>query len=102
MKQYLMPPDIKEKEKVIGGILDWGQFFWLLAGVGVGLFFAFSTFLMFKNEIVSILLGLIGILTGIPFAFVKRKELRLATYLILKHKLKKKTHLLMNRRKEVD
>ena len=32
MRSYTVPPDINEKEKIIGGILNINQFFWLLGG----------------------------------------------------------------------
>ena len=37
MRNYYIPPTIKEKEKVIGGILTIGQFLFLIVGLVIGL-----------------------------------------------------------------
>lgn len=100
MAQYQVPPDTKEKEKVIGGLLNWVQFFWLLAGFVLALILAFIAYTLFESVIISIVMALIGFGTSVPFALVKRMDMPLFTYLRRKHLLKKKTKNLINMRKD--
>lgn len=101
MSMYQVPPDTKEKEKVIGGLFDWGQFFWFLAGGALGI----SSFMVVISitgiPILAGIVGIIGILSTFPFVFVKKKEMTLFSYLYYKRKLKKQTGDLVNRRKDV-
>ena len=101
MNMYQVPPDTKEKEKVIGGLFDWGQFFWFLAGAGIGISVFMVVLSVTGIPILAGILGLLGILTTFPFVFVKKKELTLFSYLYYKRKLKKQTGKLVNKRKEV-
>lgn len=101
MNIYQVPPDTKEKEKVIGGLFDWGQFFWMLAGAGIGILLFAISYLTIGSEVFSIILGLLGIATCLPFVFVKKKELSLFTYLLYKRKLKQQNGNLINKRKDV-
>lgn len=101
MNMYQVPPDTKEKEKVIGGLFDWGQFFWFLAGAGIGIMVFTVVLSVTGVPILAGILGLIGILTTFPFVFVKKKELTLFKYLYYKRKLKKQNGRLINRRKDV-
>lgn len=101
MNMYQVPPDTKEREKVIGGMFDWGQFFWMLAGAGVGILLFAISYVLIKSEIFSILLAIVGISTSLPFVFVKKKGLPLFTYLNYKRKLKKQNGNLINKRKDV-
>ena len=101
MNMYQVPPDTKEKEKVIGGLFDWGQFFWFLTGAGIGIMVFTVVLSVTGVPILAGILGLIGILTTFPFVFVKKKELTLFKYLYYKRKLKKQNGRLINRRKDV-
>lgn len=101
MTVYQVPPDTKEKEKVIGGLLDWTQFFWLLAGFVLGMLLAFLVYLGTRSVFLSVLMGVIGFGPSVPFALVKKMEMPLFTYLRRKHALKKKTKKLINMRKDV-
>lgn len=97
MAQYIVPPDMKEKEKIVGGVLNINQFAWL----GLGLLIAGLIFIMLFNAMN--LFGLIiavplGSAVGLPFAFYKKEELTLFRYLYLKLKFKKKVKALPNRR----
>lgn len=99
--QYPVPPDLAEKEKIVGGLLTAAQLICLLVGVGVVAVISLTLFPLIGN--VSIILGaLIGLPGGCVFAFVKQHGLPLVTYLRLKAKHKKKTKLLPNHKKEVD
>lgn len=101
MAVYQVPPDTKEKEKVIGGLLNWTQFFWLLAGFVVGMALAFITYSIFTSIPFSVFVAIVGFGVFVPFALVKKMEMPLFTYLRRKHALKKKTKELINMRKEV-
>lgn len=101
MNMYQVPPDTREKEKVIGGLFDWNQFFWFLAGAGIGISIFFVVLTVTGVEILAGILGLIGISTTLPFVFIKKKDLSLYQYLYFKRKLKKQTGNLVNRRKDV-
>lgn len=101
MAQYQVPPDTKEKEKVIGGLLNWTQFFWLLAGFVLALILVFITYVATNSVFLCIIMALIGFGSSIPFALVRKLDMPLFTYLRRKHQLKKKTQKLINMRKEV-
>lgn len=101
MSVYQVPPDTKEKEKVIGGLLNWTQFFWLLAGFVVGLVLVFIVYISTKSIILSAIIFLIGFTCSIPFALVKKMDMPLFTYLRRKRALEKKTKNLINKRKDV-
>lgn len=101
MAVYQVPPDTKEKEKVIGGLLNWTQFFWLLAGFVVGLGLVFIVYKPTGSIPISVFVGLIGFGAFVPFALVKKMEMPLFTYLRRKRALKKKTKHLINMGKEV-
>lgn len=101
MKIYPVPPDMKEKEKVIGGVLNLNQFFWLLGGFGLGALFFILSFVTIGNGILSCFLGLIGLLSGTPFAFKKKLDMTLWQYISRKRALKRKTQKLINRRRDV-
>ena len=101
MAQYQVPPDTKDKEKVIGGLLNWIQFFWLLAGVVLAMLLAFIGYYFTKTIVISAILAVIGIGSSIPFALVKKLDMPLFTYLLRKRQLSKKSVQLINKRKEV-
>jgi len=101
MRTYQIPPDMKEKEKVVGGILNVNQLFWVLGGLGVGGCVFGLTFTLTGAGSFSIILGVIFCLSGLPFALKKVKGLTLYEYLYRKRKFKKKIKHLPNIRKEV-
>jgi hypothetical protein len=99
MGNYTVPPDTKEKEKIVGGLLYLSQAFWLFLGFIIG----GTAFILLYGVIggaFSIVIGIIlagGI--GVPFAFYKKEELTLFQYLRLKHKFKRRIQKLPNMRK---
>lgn len=101
MNMYQVPPDTKEKEKIIGGLFDVTQFFWFLAGAAIAIVLFAISYLTIGNEIFSIILGLIGLSTSLPFVFIRKKEMTLYRYLFYKRKLKKQKGDLINKRKDV-
>lgn len=100
-KLYQVPPDMKEKEKIIGGLLTLQQFYWILGGTGLGAFLFISSYVILKVGALSIFLGILGIASGVPFAIVKKHELPLFTYLNRKRQFKKKEKKLINKRRDV-
>ena len=97
MASYLVPPDMKEREKIVGGVLTMAQFAWLIGGlVIIGLIVLSLYSLM---GLFSLIIGVpIGLGFGLPFAFYKKEELTLFRYLYLKSKFKKKKKELPNLR----
>ncbi|MEK5209539.1 PrgI family mobile element protein [Psychrobacillus sp. FSL H8-0510] len=100
MNNYTMPPDMSEKEKIIGGILNINQFFWVLGGLGIGAIIFTLLFDLIGGK-AALVFGLIGATSGLPFALYKKNELTLFQYITFKQKFKRKVHKLPNRRKDV-
>lgn len=101
MNMYQVPPDTKEKEKVIGGLFDWGQFFWFLAGAGIGIIIFFVEMTITNVPLLAGIFGLMGVATTLPFVFVKKRGMTLFSYLYYRNKLKRENAFLPNRRKDV-
>lgn len=100
MRSYIVPPNTNEKEKVIGGVLNINQFFWVLAGLLIG-----GLVIILTHKILgqfSIVLGLVFASSGLPFVLYKKNDLTLFQYITLKRKFDKKVKKLPNRRKEVE
>jgi|GEM_PF-6798491 len=98
-KIYKVPPDIRIKEKVIGGILTLAQAGWIAGGLVLGLILFLITFTLSKFLAVS--LFIISTAIGLPFAFYKKEQLTLFQYLKYKHQFKKKSKFIINKRSEV-
>ncbi len=103
LRTYQVPPDMKEKEKIIGGLLNINQFFWLLGGFILGILLFIVTFVTTKIGVLSIIVGILGLSTGIPFALIKKMDgtMTLWEYIKRKRDLKKKSSKLINKRKDV-
>lgn len=84
---YNMPPDTKEKEKFIGGLLDWGQLGWLMVGVVVYAICIISSIKALGLLCFLIFLPLLFI--GCPFAFIKKDNMSFLRYLKYKKKFKR-------------
>jgi len=101
MAVYNVPPDISEKEKIVGGILTSAQLICLLAGIGGAAIFSFIFFAIIKTA--AIILGLIIFVPiGGAFAMVKVKGLSLFEYLKRKRYHKKIVKKIPNHRVEAD
>lgn len=91
MARATIPPDIREKEKVIGGILSASQ----LVVIGVGAVLAFLVMNFMFNTTGNVVLSALGLLIAIPFIYIamhKQKgyeNMEYFQYLILKHQFKK-------------
>lgn len=96
MRKYTIPPTIREKEKVIGGVLSMEEFMYLIGGLIIGIFVFIC--LMNISKIIAGIIGGIFALSGIPFAFIKPKGYSIPKYLKYKKEFKNKTKKLPNKR----
>ncbi|WCK56942.1 PrgI family protein (plasmid) [Aneurinibacillus sp. Ricciae_BoGa-3] len=101
MRVYNIPPNMNEKEKVIGGILNLNQFFWVLGGLALGASVFGIIYSLTKIGGLALTMGGLFCLSGAPFALYKKHGLTLFQYLTRKRRFKKKTQKLPNMRKEV-
>ena len=99
MQMYSIPPDTRDKEKIIGGLFTLTQFLFLIIGFGAGALIAFllNTFATGGDgsmNAVAILFGMtIGMGIFAPFAFIKIRsmgDMELFKYLICKLKFEKR------------
>lgn len=95
---YFIPPDTNEKEKAIGGLLTFQQAGWIAGGFIIGIGFGALAYLITKSTPVTIIFALPGIIAGLPFAFLKRYEMSLFTYLRRKKKFNNKEKKLINKK----
>ena len=95
---YNVPADIREKEKIIGGLLTIGQGAWLMGGFILGLGSFAGVYLLTRMVPLAIIVGLPMAGTGIPFAFFKKNGVPLPTYIVRKYMFNKKSHKLINKR----
>ena len=85
----VMPSDIKQEEKAIGGMITYSQFFCLLAGIGAGLIVGFLVSLILGKTIGKVI-GFFALFSGVPFAFYRPYKMTYFRYLVAKQKFKKK------------
>ena len=97
MRSYSVPPDMNEKEKIIGGVLDIGQFLWILGGLLIGAVVFVILFPIFNKY--SLIFAMIFGSSGIPFVVIKIEGLTLFEYYKRKRRFDKKTQKLPNKRK---
>lgn len=97
-RTYGVPADVREKEKIIGGLLTIGQFGWCVAGFLIGLASFAGTFLLIRSMAISAMIGIPLAFSGLPFAFYKKNGVPLPIYIVRKIQFKSKTHKLPNQR----
>lgn len=98
-RQYQIPPDIKEKEKIIGGLFTKTQFVFVVAAVICGLGFGYLAFKFTSNAIVFFICLLIGAVPFLPFSFItirKMGNIELAYFILKKVKYNKSTKNYVN------
>ena len=95
---YNVPADVREKEKIIGGLLTLSQGAWLMGGFILGLGSFAGVYLLTKIVPLAIIAGLPTACTGVPFTWRKKNGVALPTYIVRKYKFNKKSHKLMNKR----
>ena len=93
---YQMPPDTREKEKIVAGLFDVSQVIWFGLGVGLGILTVFITYILTELLILGIILAIPLVVLGCIFALKKKEGLPLFTYLRLKHKFKNKIKFYVN------
>lgn len=98
MGVYHMPPDTREKEKIIGGLFTWNQAGWLFGAFLLGLSVFSFVYTATRIPLLSIILAVLVGSTLLPFVFVKRKDLTLFQYIMRKRKFNKKTKHLINKK----
>lgn len=96
MRMHRMPPDTRDKERIFGGVLNLTQAIFIGIGfiIGLALFAFFQSILGFLP--LSVIVFLIGFGTGGVFAFYKKRDLMLHTYILRKRKFDKKNKILKN------
>ena len=93
MQYHQVPPDTRDKEKIFGGIFTMSQFIFLVAGVLIGAVLGLSLYGITQNLIVMAVAFVFGVLTCVPFAFVKVRrmgDMELFKYVILRFKFSKR------------
>ena len=95
MLEYQMPPDISEREKIVGGVLSAGQLLWMVGGVAIAV--AISLALNKALGVASFVIGIpIGVAFGCVFAFLKPHKIPFARYIKLKIRHAKQIKHLVN------
>ena len=89
----LMPADIKEKEKIVKGILTLEQTFWIVGGGVVGVVCGFLVGALCGVG-VGLVIGIAMAFSGVPFAFIRLYKMSLLAYLIESFKFKRKKKIL--------
>ena len=93
---YKVSADTSEKEKAVGGILTFGQAGWLVLGILI----CAVIFISLANLIpplVSLIIAIPpGAIFGCMFAFYRKEQLPLCTYLVYQYNFKKKSHHMIN------
>ena len=100
MRNYQVPPDTSEKEKIIGGLLNWNQVGWIVGGLLLGAVVFIATYKFLGKG--ALFLAILFLPSGTPFAFYKKHELTLFDYIKRKKRFKSKIKELPNMRKDVD
>lgn len=95
---YNVPADVREKEKIIGGLFTLGQFAWIGGGVLLGLASLAGMYIMTGTFTIAGPVGLMFACSGLPFAFYKKNGVELPVYIVRKAKFKRKTKKLINKR----
>ncbi len=91
---YNMPPDTREREKIVGGVMDITQLAWLAAGFGLYVIHALIMF-RFVNWI-CLVVGIVFLVWGCIFAFKKKDDMPYPRYLRYKFLFKTRTRHFVN------
>lgn len=101
MREYKMPTDISEKEKIIGGVLTAGQLIFL--GIGLGITTALGLALAGAfGGFAFVISALIGVPFGVVFAFVSPHKMPMLTYIRLKIKHRRQECKLPSHNSDID
>ena len=101
MTEFKTPTDISEKEKIVGGLLTAGQLIWIAIGLGitVGIGLALTGLLGGAGFIIG---GILGLPTGLIFAFYKPHKIPMIQFIKLKMARRKNKMQLPNHDPEID
>lgn len=91
-----IPPDMREKEKIVGGLLDINQLLWIIGGGVIGATMFGGSYLILQIPILSIILAIIGVALSLPFVFYKKNDLTLFQFLKFSYEFKTKVKELPN------
>ena len=87
MRNYQVPPDTSEKEKVVGGLLTWNQVGWVVGGLLISALVFVATYKILGKG--ALFAAILFLPSGAPFAFYKKEDLTLFNYLKQKRKFTK-------------
>jgi len=99
MAEYKMTPDIREKEKVVGGIFTITQTIFLGMGIIVGGGLGLLLWQLTGQFVIGIVGLFIGALPFIPFAFVTIRELgdmELFRYFVIRRRFNQSQRVYVN------
>lgn len=89
--RYAIPPDIREKEKIIGGVLTGSQTVIIAVGAAVAFIVVNGLYNLTANVVIAVL----GVAVLVPFGYVALKrmpkygDIEYSQYLIFKHRYNK-------------
>jgi hypothetical protein len=89
MKSYSVPPDTREKERIVGGILTWEQTQYFILGV-VLCAIVFVTISATLDSILGVILGLPLLAAGPVLAFMKLEGIPIMEYYRLRYRHRRK------------
>ena len=97
--EYQVMPDIREKEKIVGGLFTITQTIPLALALICGGGLAVLTFSSTQNIVMTVIMFIIGAVPFLPFAFVKIEKMgnmELFFYLRIRMKYKKSQKVFCN------
>lgn len=97
--EYQVMPDIREKEKIVGGKFTLTQTVFLGLGVVAGGALGILFYNLTHSVILSIAMIIVGALPFIPFAFIRIErmgDMELFFYLLIKYKFSKGQRVFLN------
>ena len=92
MRSYSIPPDMREKSKIVGGIFTISQTAFLAVGVALGLITGTVLIRLGVHFVIAIILGILIAVPFVPFAFVRKADygnIELAQYYLYKFQYSK-------------
>ena len=89
-KSYIVPPDTREKERIVGGMLTWEQTQYFILGV-ILCAVVFAAVSVTFNTFLAAILGLPLLAAGPLLAFLKVEDIPMVEYYRLRYRHGKKT-----------
>lgn len=91
--KYIVPPDVRDDEKIVGGIFTKSQFMFLVIGFVAGMGLTIFLYSISKNFVVAAFGLITGLVVTAPFAVIKVRsagDMELFKYLVKKWKYSKR------------